>query len=143
MWEQKTGTVGTLNPTEVHDVNNHYTFNGGTPITDGGGTLYSDFLLQLNGLTTNGGGACFAGHCDWQIPTIGELRSIVSAPFPTCTSGPCIDPTFGPTQALAYWSSSALLSNPVEAYYIYFFNGNVNLTGKGGSLYARAVRGGR
>jgi len=145
MWEQKTGTVGVPGFTDAHDVNNTYTWS--TLGNDGGGTLFSDYLQQLDGLTLGGvGAACFADHCDWRIPTIGELRSILTEQFPACTSGLCIDPAFGPTQGAAYWSSTVYLAAPGSAWYVYFVNGAVNLSAKSGSSsnhYARAVRGGR
>jgi hypothetical protein len=143
MWEQKTGTVGVLTFTDWHDVNNVYSWSGGTPFADGGGSLYTDFLNQLNGLTIGGSGAaCFAGYCDWHIPTVGELRSILSEQFPACTSDPCIDPALGPTQG-SYWSSTTFQHFPADAWYVYFVSGAVNITGKSGNLHARAVRGGR
>jgi hypothetical protein len=143
MWEQKSGTIGPPNATDVHGVNNSYTWSGGTPFADGAGTHYSDFLPKLNGLNGTGGAPCFAGCCDWRNPSVGELRSILFAPFPTCAADPCIDPTFGPTQWFAYWSSSSPVSNSGSAWYVSFFSGNVNLSGKARSFPSRAVRGGR
>lgn len=137
MWEQKSA-AGTG---DVHDVTNVYTWNDTTVDASFGpsGTLYSDFLQQLNGLTLSGGIACFAGHCDWRIAEIGELRSILSAPFP-CGTSPCIDPTFGPTQAASYWSSSSLASGPFGAWCVDFGGGFVNKRSKPNGTYARAVR---
>jgi len=145
MWEKKTGISGTANPSDVHDVNNTYTWSAASPFTDPSGTLYTNFLFHLNDLLTPNDGTatpCFAGYCDWRIPTIGELRSILPAPSPTCASSPCIDPAFWPTQASLYWSSSSLTS-PNTAWDVNFGNGDVNFGFKDDGLYARAVRGGR
>jgi hypothetical protein len=102
MWEKKSA-AGTG---DVHDVNNSYTWSVSGSPNDATGSLYSDFLQELNGLSLSGAHPCFAGHCDWRIPTNGEMRSILSAPYP-CGGGPlCIDETtFGPTKSSGYWSS--------------------------------------
>jgi hypothetical protein len=143
MWEQKTGAVGfgMTNPTDPHDVNNFYTWSDPTIDSNFGpsGTLYSSFLQQLNGLNFSGGAPCFAGHCDWRIPDIGELRSILSS----CDSGTCIDPLFKATRADLYWSSSSVASSPSDVWYAYFLDAFVASAGKAGTGYARAVRGGR
>jgi hypothetical protein len=151
MWEKKTGTVGTLvfctNPAncpDPHDVNNLYTWTAGTP--EPNGTLYSDFLGKLNDLESPNDGTtttCFVGHCDWRVPTIGELRSILQAPNPNCAASPCIDGAFaGPTQADLYWSSSSNL-DPSFARNVNFNDCAVGNAVKGATSFARAVRGGR
>src|ERR1700752_2594117 len=45
-------------------------------------------------------GDCFAGHCDWRLPTVGERRT-VTRPGGT----PCIDPIFG-LNGEDYWTAS-------------------------------------
>jgi hypothetical protein len=85
---------------------------------------------------------CFADHCDWRIPNIVELLSIVSAPD-RCDASPCIDPAFGPTQASLYWSSSTYADTDLNhAWQVFFGNGGFSHVQKNGTLYARAVRGG-
>jgi hypothetical protein len=132
-------------PDPHHDVNNTYSWSAAAS-TDPTGTLYTDFLDNLNGLTLSVGGVpCFAGHCDWRIPSIGELRSILPGLFPAC-GNPCAPPDllFGPTRNLSYWSSSSLADNEIFAWYVKFGIGIVNSASfKADFNYARAVRSGR
>src|SRR6185295_17523643 len=84
-----------------------------------------DFLARLNNCTSSNGTAVttagFAGHCDWRLPTIQELQTIVDPGAPGCGSGsPCINPIFGPTVANSYWSSTSLASDPGKVWYVSF-----------------------
>ena len=131
-------------PDPHHDVNNQYTWTAVAGSTEPSGTLYGDFLANLNGQGdvtsfTNSGAACFAGHCDWRIPAAGELRSILSAPYPTCTSQPCIDPILGPSGSF-YWSSSSIADSPSNALTFSLFNGLLLLDAKNFANRARGVR---
>jgi len=91
MWEKKTDD-GT-----VHDKDNNYARS--TTGTAPDGTAFTSFLGELNdcrspdptGPITGG----FAGHCDWRLPDMLELQTILFQP-PPCGSSPCIDPIFGP-----------------------------------------------
>lgn len=157
MWEIKTGTVGPvvdcLTPTDCpdpHDVNNQYewTQQNLAPFTEPNGPLYSNFLARLNDLKTPNDGTatpCFAGHCDWRILTIGELRGILEAPFPNCTADPCIATGFaGPTAGpRSYWSSSSTARSLTGGWLLFFSDGRVTDNDKFDHGYARAVRGGR
>jgi Protein of unknown function (DUF1566) len=152
MWEIKTGALGTQvdcsfpsTPpvcADSRNVNNRYTWTA-TGARDG--TLYTVFLAHLNESITASGttSTCFAGHCDWRIPTISELRSILV--LTPCTA-PCVAAGFpGPTQASIYWSFSALANviPPTSAWLASFDAGIVSANSSTFFLFARAVRGGR
>jgi hypothetical protein len=150
-WEKKTTAVGSgQNYADPHDVDNYYTWSMGPPWNQDG-TAFTDFLLKLNTVP------CFAGHCDWRLPSEegcnscytvsscpcgpNELESILLAPYP-CGTYPCIDPIFGPTVASVYWSATTYADNPFLAWYVYFYNGAVNVYAddKYNISYVRAVR---
>jgi Protein of unknown function (DUF1566)/Collagen triple helix repeat (20 copies) len=152
MWEKKFDpsipiacTIGdrACPPDPHHEVNNLYTYSDAA-LLNSNGTLYSDFLQYLNGLH-NGAAtpSCFAEHCDWRIPSIGELRSILPGLTPTCVT-PCVpDPAvFGPS-ATYYWSSSPEVGDPYIAWYIDFATGTLTVNNGLNRFAARAVRGGR
>src|SRR5262249_1903742 len=58
------------------------------------GTAFTSFLAALNA-------SCFAGQCDWRLPTLAELQTILHQQYPQ--GG--IDPLFGPLGDY-YWSST-------------------------------------
>ena len=139
-WEQKTDDA------TVHDKDLVYTWSPalGPP----SGTAFTGFLGTLNdgtsgdGSTTSG---CFAGHCDWRLPAIGELAGIVDASAPGCSTftGPCVDQTaFGPTVASGYFSASTVASAPSIVWFVNFSGGGVSGASKSGVGYVRAVRSG-
>ena len=114
------------------------------PSTNPNGTLFTTFLATLNlDATATGTSTCFANHCDWRIPNIAELGGIVLTPFPNCTSVPCIDPTFGPTEATWYWASSSFASDHSYVWSVYFPTGQVIPETTDNNFSARAVRSGR
>jgi uncharacterized protein DUF1566 len=152
-WEKKTGTLGTPNPYEPHDVNTTYSWSASG--TDPDGTLFTDFLNTLNNTcnldlatacTTNkqcansGKGKCgFAGHRDWRIPNVKELQSIVDySKFNPSTSVP------GVTAPHSYWSSTSnadTVDFPGDVWVVPFDLGGAVFGGKPFGNYARAVRG--
>jgi Protein of unknown function (DUF1566) len=134
MWEQKTGD------STVHDKDNLYTWSATGKTPDG--TAFTTFLGTLNHGTSGDGntiGGCFAGQCDWRLPTNAELQTILLAPF-SCGTTPCIDPIFGPTQSFFYWSATT--GDPGLAWFVDFSYGFVFEDGKTNNFYVRAVRNG-
>lgn len=138
MWEQKDDAAG------IHDKDNLYTWSDLVDFddTDPDGTAFTSFLATLNLHTSSDSFAisgCFAGKCDWRLPTVAELRTIFD-----CSSLPCADPIFGPIGPTNYWTSTtAVALGPGTAWNINFSTNTVNgLAGKGFAGCVRAVRGG-
>ena len=142
IWEQKVAGSGC-----PHCVNDSYTWSSSGSAPDG--TAFTSFLNTLNGGAT-GVGSCtssdgtaattagFAGHCDWRLPTIQELNTILN-----CTFFACVDPAvFGPTQAGFYWSSLTFAGNPVKAWFMFMSAGSPGINDKTNVNFVRAVRGG-
>jgi hypothetical protein len=178
LWEQKANPSGleTINfvdgrdcsaspqPAEcaadVHDVRNRHDFSSTGQDPDG--SAFTDFLAKLNdstfgvAATSNDSTGCFAGHCDWRLPAIGELRTILVGPHAapgqdlSCAALPCIDPDFadvgGTTARSLYWSASPapLFMFPVNAWGAQFFSGHVENESatKSEAFFVRAVRAG-
>ena len=107
---------------------------------NGGATGVGNCVTNDSGSETGG----FNNHCDWRLPTILELQSILDHTQGTCSftsTGPCIDPIFGPTAEQPYWSSTTDAAQPSRAWFVHF-GGGVLFSGKSVPLYVRAVRGG-
>jgi hypothetical protein len=156
-WEKKTGTLGTpvdcqSGCPDPHDVNNLYqwSINSGDPLEGQNGSAFQNFRARLNGEA--GFAHCFADRCDWRVPKISELQTILIGPdaapgqAPTCSAAPCIDPDFaavgGPTASTWHVSAAALEGTglPVVKVIADFDNGTV-LSGVANVLLsARAVR---
>jgi hypothetical protein len=170
-WEKKTGTVGstviceTAGCPDPHIVNNLYEWSNTGADPDGG--AFTDFLARLNGDPTVVAATvveavgdpaadptvCFAHHCDWHLPAIGELRTILIGPeaapgqATTCSAAPCIDPDFaavgGPIALPFYWSASTFAVSPRFAWLADFNFGIVLFSNfKTNDRYVRAVRAG-
>ena len=139
-WEKKT------DDDSVHDKDNTYTWSAtGTPPD---GQAFVDFVGTLNNCVEAGGfppselSGGFAGHCDWRLPSVVELQTIVDTTVPTCGGGgdPCIDPIFGPTINYNYWTATSFAENPAFAWFADFDVGQVEESAKSGSWHVRAVR---
>jgi len=78
-----------------------------------------------------------AGHTDWRLPDIKELRSIVD----NTRYSPAIDLTYFPnTKSSWYWSSSTYAYYSNSAWRVYFYYGDVSLNDKTNTYYVRCVR---
>lgn len=146
MWEKKDDAGG------IHDQDNTYTWGKMDSPYTMNGTMVTEFLPALNTPP------CFAGHCDWRIPNLRELQSVLDyepavgpaarAAFnQDCAPGCTIDGIGGPrcscTQSSgAHWSSTTLRANPSLAWNVSFNVGLVNAESKVFAYYIRAVRGG-
>ena len=135
MWEKKTDG----------NVNDLYTWSSTGTAADG--TLFTSFLATMN-CEVSADASCpgsLAGHYDWRIPNIAELRTIVDLSAAGCGTGsPCIGPIFGPTAAAKYWSSTSRAGafGPEVAWVVFFLNGGLGANFKVDVFSVRAVRGG-
>jgi len=117
----------------IHDKDNIYTWT--TTVTEKIATLNTP--------------PCFAGRCDWRLPNINELRSLVDygrfPPIPpefasSCTAG-CSIATCSCNKTFGYWSSSTYKLYPDQAWIVYFTIGYTAPVQKTSGDYVRAVRG--
>jgi hypothetical protein len=127
-WEKKTDDNG------VHDKDNLYSWS--TSGTSADGTAFTSFLAMLDQ-----SGSCFAGQCDWRMPTAAELQSIDPAPFGSCNV-PCVDATvFGPVTLFPSWSATDA-ANATNAVYVTSVGAELTDEPKTQPWAVRAVRGG-
>lgn len=156
MWEKKDAGFGEpSSPVQCftlsdcpssHLVNNTYRWTSSGTAPDG--LLFTNFLKRSTtefSTSTNSSfipDVCYVGYCDWRIPNIAELRTILLANCPGGAS-PCTDPIFGPTATNTnrYWSSTTDQSVPSFAWSVNFSDGTVQSQNKSGPNYARVVRG--
>ncbi len=77
--------------------------------------------LQIaSNLNASGG---FAGHSDWRLPNVKELRSIVE---PACHTPAINNERFPNTASIEYWTSTVSVDNTSNAWRVEFGNGESN-----------------
>ncbi len=105
------------------------TWSGGT--CTGTATNYS-------GYAATGFSATFAGKSDWRWPTVRELQSITEVE----AASPSINTTVFPNaEAMFFWSSTEVVGNSANAYYVVFSTGATGAVSKQGNFNVRLVRG--
>jgi hypothetical protein len=142
LWEKKDHMDDIANPADPHDADNTYNWSSSGIAPDG--AAFTVFLAALNAGTSRNGkstSGCFAGHCDWRLPTIEELQGILLQAYP-CSTCPCINEAFGPTQPYFYRSASVEAENLDYVWGVVFRDAGVGAGPKTLFSYVRAVRGG-
>lgn len=126
---------------DPHDVNNSYSWtadNAAPWLFDGNAATL--FLAALNTAP------CFANHCDWRLPTVEEFSgrsdegTATGGIVDTAAGSPAIDPIFGPTTFMGYWTSSTAPSSAEGAFITDFYAGDVYSGYKLSPAFVRAVR---
>lgn len=149
MWELKTGEaedngVHCVEANDFpscddpHDVNNEYDWSETGGLRNGSAFLL--FLAELNGNTSANGSTtkgCFAGYCDWRLPTVDELEAIAGE----CDGGVCTSIP-GATAPHWYWSQTDDAGQGGQVWDLNFETGNLTSAKKSFFDSVRAVRGG-
>jgi hypothetical protein len=167
MWEQKLAADDPAcplfdipqSPRSPHCVQNTYQWSSSGAAADG--DLFTSFLARINtelGSSSTGEfirDVCFAGHCDWRIPNLLELQTIVGPCSGTQIT--CIDPIFGPIigsnlggggsgSTPPYWSSTTLNDGSFDftsAWAVSFVGRGFGADAKSRLFFVRAVRSAR
>jgi hypothetical protein len=125
VWEKKT------NDASVHDVGMIFRLDASGITSLGDGAAYTTFLAALND-------GCFAGRCDWRIPTLAELQTMRAEP---CTTPTCVDAAFGPSDGQYFWTSTPKATEPDRGWTVRFSDGALVDRSRGEDFRVRAVRG--
>jgi len=152
MWEQKDDLGG------IHDKDDQYSWCANAAPVDNScdngvgpfdGTVKTAFLDVLNDVG-GGGASCFAGHCDWRLPTVFELKELLqTVGGGSCSPpAPCFNPELpgltqtGPGLNDFYWSATTQAGSPDFVRGADFNTGEIMSEFKWVYRWVRAVRGG-
>jgi len=119
--------------------------NGDSTVTDTATGLMWQKATAPGAYTWEGALDCcetltLAGHSDWRLPTIKELRHLAD----WSQYGPAIDGNFFPdTQPSYYWSSMTIPGYPYGAWCMDFYDANEYGIEKNSTCHVRAVRSGQ
>jgi len=103
---------------------------------------------------SGGGASCFAGYCDWYVPNVNELFTLVdreksAGPMINTAFNQCpaacsdvTDPACSCTSSSFYWPATTVAPFPPNAWVVNFSNGNTNGLDKIFVTHVRAVRAG-
>ena len=125
VWEGKTASpatsrLGTSYYTNYDSTSSAQKWNGTNPTQ-----TEIDAITNSIGYKNSVNTSALCGYTDWRMPTKEELQGILAS------SGiPKIDTTWFPnTRASFYWSSSPYVGNSSYAWYVYFGDGGVDVSG--------------
>lgn len=152
MWERKIKSP-VAESDRIHNVDAYFDWSSSRFETAPNGGVFTEFLRTLNscvsldGSTVTGG---FAGYCDWRIPSVTELLTILNPNEPGCggrVGPPCTFPAFNPQLSSYYWTSTSSVHNEddqTQAWSVEFGRTGLGASdlAKGATVGVRAVRGG-